>query len=88
VSDQFEATDSQLLKINTSFTRLSAAQIKAIKTPVLIIVPVKPGDSFASIAKQSAIPTDAEDTLRLLNRAFPNGNIDTHESVKTIIFAN
>ena len=86
--DQFEATDRQLLSINSSFTRLSPAQIKNIKTPILKIVPVKRGDSFASIAKQSAIHTDPEDTLRLLNRSFPKGSIDTHESVKTIIFAN
>ncbi|MCZ6796373.1 MAG: M48 family metalloprotease [Gammaproteobacteria bacterium] len=88
VRDQFEATNAQLLKINTSFTRLSPEQIKDIKTPILKIVPVKPGDSFTSIASQSAINTDAEDTLRLLNRAFPEGSIDTYESVKTIIFSD
>jgi len=88
VRDQFEVTNAQLLKINRSFTRLSPEQIKDIKTPILKIVPVKPGDSFTSIASQSAINTDAEDILRLLNRAFPDGNIDTYESVKTIIFAN
>ena len=86
--DQFEATDRQLLKINESFTRLSPSQIKDIKTPILKIVPVKPGDSFTSIAKHSAIQTDPEDTLRLLNRAFPKGSIDTHENVKTVIFGN
>ncbi|MCZ6488141.1 MAG: M48 family metalloprotease [Gammaproteobacteria bacterium] len=88
VRDQFEVTNAQLLKINASFTRLSPEQIKDIKTPILKIVPVKPGDSFTSIASQSAINTDAEDTLRLLNRAFPEGSIDTYESVKTIIFSD
>ncbi len=84
--EQFSDTDRQLLTINKSFTRLSDKQIKNIKPPSLKIIEVKAGDKFASLANQSAIDRDAENILRLLNRAFPDGSITASQKIKVIEF--
>ena len=84
----FKSADPQLLAINRSFVRLSAKQISDIKTPQLEIITVTSTDSFASIAKQSVIDDDAEDILRLLNGAFPDGKITIRQKLKTISFAD
>jgi predicted Zn-dependent protease len=84
----FKSDDPQLLAINRSFVRLSAKQISDIKTPQLEVITATSTDSFASIAKQSAIDDDAEDILRLLNGAFPDGNITTRQNLKTITIAD
>ena len=80
----FTITDNQLLSINQSFKRLTKKEIAAIKTPVLKVIPVKKTDSFASLAKKSAIENDAEASLRLLNHAFPRGKLSNHKNIKII----
>ena len=80
----FSPTDRQLLAINQSFKRLTQKEIAAIKTPILTVISVKSSDSFASLAKSSAIEKDAEDSLRLLNHSFPNGSISKHQQIKII----
>jgi predicted Zn-dependent protease len=86
--EQFAATDQELRAINASFTRLSDKQIKSIKTPELKIIEAKAGDNFAALASQSSINGDAENTLRLLNRAFPDGTISASQKLKIIELAN
>ena len=81
--DQFEAADHQLQAINRSFTRLSRAQVDAIRIPRLRIVERR-AQSFDSIARQSALEYDAENRLRLLNRAFPRGDIDSITRLKIV----
>ncbi len=80
----FSQTDKALAKINQSYARLSKKQIGDIKTPGLKIIKAKSGDSFTSLASKSAISYDAESILRLLNRAFPTGNITASQSLKVI----
>jgi len=84
----FKSTDPQLLSINRSFVRLSDKQISDIKTPQLEIITATSTDSYDSIANQSAINDNAEDVLRLLNGAFPDGKISTRQKLKTITFAD
>jgi len=86
--EQFAATDLELRTINASFTRLSDKQIKSIKTPELKIIEAKVGDNFASLASRSSIISDAENTLRLLNRAFPDGTISASQKLKVIELSN
>ncbi|MDH3636377.1 MAG: M48 family metalloprotease [Gammaproteobacteria bacterium] len=81
--DHFPDTDKKLLDINQSFRRLNQAQIDAIKAPRLKIVN-RNNRNFASLAQQSALEYEAENTLRLLNRAFPKGDITTFNKLKTI----
>jgi predicted Zn-dependent protease len=82
--DQFSATDLELLSINSSFTRLNEKQVRNIKPPSLKIIEVEAGNKFTALASQSAINHDAENILRLLNRAFPDGTISTTKKLKTI----
>ncbi len=82
-SDQFSGTDKQLLNINQSFRHLDQAQIDAIKAPQLKVVK-RNVQSFEELARQSALEYEAVNTLRLLNRAFPSGNITALDKVKTI----
>ncbi len=82
--NRFSKTDSELLKINQSFTRLSDEQMAAIDSPTLRVVKAGKTDSFSALAQQSPISYDAESTLRLLNRAFPTGNITPKQSLKII----
>jgi predicted Zn-dependent protease len=86
--DQFAATDLELRAINASFTRLSDKQIKSIKTPALKIIEAKVGENFASLASRSSINGNAESTLRLLNRAYPDGTISASQKLKIIELAN
>jgi len=81
--DHFSDTDKRLLEVNQSFRHLNQAQVDAIKAPRLKIVR-RNVESFATLAKQSALEYEAENTLRLLNRAFPNGNIVTFDKLKTV----
>jgi len=87
-SDKFAATDLELLAINASFSRLSDKQIKDIRTPMLKIIEVKAGDKYSSLASQSAINHDAENILRLLNRAFPDRTISASQKLKVIVLAD
>ena len=82
-SNRYPATDKKLLEINQSFTRLTPAQIAAIDAPRLQIIN-RESQTFDALARQSAIEYDAENILRLLNRAFPHGDINTIDKLKTV----
>ena len=81
---EFKNTDAELLKINQSFSRLSDRQIADIKAPFLRLIKASADDSFARLSAKSAIAYDAESVLRLLNRAFPKGNISPGQTLKII----
>jgi len=83
--DKFAETEKALLGINQSFRRLNQAQIDAIEVPRLQIVSSK-FQSFETLAEQSAIEYEAVDILRLLNRAYPNGDIAKIKNLKTVAF--
>ena len=83
--DKFAATEKTLLGINQSFRRLSQAQIDAIELPRLQIISSKI-QSFETLAEQSAIEYQAVDILRLLNRAYPSGDIAKIKKLKTVTF--
>jgi predicted Zn-dependent protease len=85
--DQFTRTDKRLLDINQSFRQLSQQQIDAIEVPRLQIVSRK-NQSFKILAEQSAIEYDAVNIIRLLNRAYPKGDIKKIDKLKTVIFEN
>ncbi len=84
---QFAAVDKKLLRVNSSFERLDRAAIDAIEIPRLRII-ARGGNSFEALAKASAIESDAESKLRLLNRLFPRGNIRKLDQVKTVTYEN
>jgi len=82
----FDDTDAEFLQVNRSFVRLTPKQVDEIQAPKLHIVKRRAADSFDSLASKSAIEFDATSILRLLNRAFPDGDIVDLEKLKTVNF--
>ena len=82
--NEFTAADKKLLAVNRSFKRLSKAERDAIRAPRLRIVQ-RGRHSFDSLARNSAIEYDAENLLRVLNRAFPSGDIGQLDRLKTVV---
>ncbi len=69
---------------DVGFTSVSEAETDAIEIPRLRIV-ARGGETFATPARASALETDAEIRLRLLNRAFAKGNIKQLDRIKTVV---
>ncbi len=84
-ADRFDANRARLLAVNESFTRLDQAAIDAIRINRLRIVDASRYPGFVALARASALEGDAEDQLRLLNRAFPDGDLRDRERVKTVL---
>lgn len=82
-SKDFKKADKALLATNESFRSLDADEVAAIKVPRLRVVP-RTGQSFKSLAAESALEYDAVNRLRLLNRSFPSGNIKQLDQLKTV----
>ena len=80
----FPMIDKILEQINQSYTQLTAEQIADLRAPEISIIRAGANDSFSSLARQSAITYDAENILRLLNRAFPSGEVETGEPLKIV----
>ena len=80
----FPMIDKILEQINQSYTQLTAEQIADLKAPEISIIRAGANDSFSSLARQSAITYDAENILRLLNRSFPSGEVETGEPLKIV----
>ena len=72
----FANADRHFIEMNRSFKRLSESEVEAIEVPRLRLVPAASVSSFAGLAEKSALEYDAENRLRLLNRAFPAGEIE------------
>ncbi len=80
----FAANRARLRAVNESFTRLDQAAVDAIRVRRLRIVDASRYASFTALANASALDRDAEDQLRLLNRAYPDGDIHARERLKTV----
>ncbi len=82
--NRFAAQRARLLAVNESFTRLDQAAVDAIRIKRLRIVDAGRYPTFAALAQASALERNAEDQLRLLNRAYPDGDIRARARVKTV----
>ncbi len=80
----FASNRARLLAVNNSFERLDQAAVDAIRVKRLRIVSADRYASYAALAKASALERDAEAQLRLLNRAFPEGDIRARNRLKTV----
>ncbi len=81
----FSKVDRQLIAINKSFRKLTPNQVEAIGAPRIKIVTGNK-QSFESLATKSALDYEAVNILRLLNRAFPAGDIKQIDRLKTVTF--
>ncbi|MDP3814602.1 M48 family metalloprotease [Pseudomonas sp.] len=68
-----ESEDERFLQVINSFRPLTAAERKLAEPPRIHLLQAKAGQSMAELAKQTKLPGDALDTLRLLNNFYPAG---------------
>jgi hypothetical protein len=52
---------------------------------MLTVASIKSSDSFAFLAKNSALRKNAEETIHLLNRFFLSNRISHHQQIEIII---
>ncbi|MFT5218089.1 MAG: putative Zn-dependent protease [Planctomycetota bacterium] len=85
-AENFELLSPQFIATSKSFRRLSPSDINAIKYQRLRVIERDPKMSFESLAQSSSLNEPAIDTLRLLNRSFPEGKINQLSHIKTVTY--
>ncbi|MEM9530747.1 MAG: M48 family metalloprotease [Pseudomonadota bacterium] len=78
------ASDSDFIATIFSFDRMDAEDISLAEAPKVKIVRAEAGTTYAELADLSAIPTYAEQNLRLLNGAYPRGEPQAGELIKLV----
>lgn len=80
----FAAADPVFLNIFRSLHPLTNEEKRLAETRRVRVVPARPGDSFAQLAKKSPLPEFREETLRLINGKYPDGEPQPGELIKII----
>ena len=80
----FNRTNRATQAAAKSLYRLSERELATLPVPRLRIVE-RDVSSFAALARGSAFGEDGVDRLRLLNRAYPSGDITRLDRVKTVV---
>lgn len=83
-TDSFAAADLLFLATVRSLHTLTEREKTLAEGLHLRVVPARPADTFASLARQSPINEHAETTLRLINDKFPDGEPKAGESIKIV----
>ncbi|MCZ6499206.1 MAG: M48 family metalloprotease [Gammaproteobacteria bacterium] len=78
------AADPEFIKAIFSFDRMNDADFRAARLPVISLHRADGKSSFASLAENSVIGLHAEDQLRLLNRAYPDGEPVAGKIIKEV----
>ncbi|MEM6603687.1 MAG: M48 family metalloprotease [Pseudomonadota bacterium] len=68
-----------------SFRNISSSEAKSVKSYIIAYRKIRPGDSFASLARRMAIQKDAEALFRALNGFRDNDRLPTSGYVKLIL---
>lgn len=76
--------DRHFLDTGRSFQSLTGADKKLAESLRIRIIRAKTGDTFAKLARASAIPTHPEQRLRLINDKFPTGEPRPGELLKIV----
>jgi len=82
--NQFARYDRDFLNTVKSFSKLSHQDRKKAKQLSLATIKPNSRTTFSSLANRSPIAHHPEDQIRLLNGAFPNGNIKTGDLIKIV----
>ena len=82
--EEFEATDTLFFETVNSLRHLTKDDAEAMKPLEIGLIRVKPTDTFASLAKESAFSSHAEEKLRLLNGMYPGGELQPGQVIKTV----
>ena len=67
-----------------SVRNLKKSERELAKGQRIRIVKAKPGDTFAKLAAQSALPNYAEAQLRLINGMYPDGEPEASQLIKIV----
>ncbi len=78
------ASDAEFISTIFSFDRMDPTDISLAEAPKLKIVRVEQGTTYDLLARESAISTYPEQNLRLLNGAYPRGEPQPGELIKTV----
>lgn len=78
------AADPEFIKSIFSFDRMSDADFRAARLPVISLLTADGISSYASLAENSVLGAHAEDHLRLLNRAYPDGEPVAGKIIKVV----
>ncbi|MEE8464431.1 MAG: hypothetical protein V3S53_06570, partial [Gammaproteobacteria bacterium] len=78
------SADPEFIKSIFSFDRMSDADFRAARLPVISLLTADGISSYASLAENSVLGAHAEDHLRLLNRAYPDGEPVTGKIIKVV----
>ena len=76
--------DSAALTTIASLRNLKGSEKKLAKPKRIKLIRAKPGDTFASLAGQSALPDHPVERLRLLNGMYPDGEPRAGQWIKTV----
>lgn len=76
--------DDQVFSIVRSVRGLNAEERRLASAKKIDLIRAKPGDTFASLARDSDLDEYAEEQLRLLNGAYPDGEPKAGKLVKII----
>ena len=78
------SADPEFIKTIFSFDQMDAADFRDATVPVISLLPADEKSNFANLAENSVIGSHAEDQLRLLNRAFPDGEPTPGKIIKIV----
>ena len=81
---EFDQADSVFMETIQSLRPLKDAEHELAKPKKIKLVRIKEGDSFADLVKDSSLSDHAEETLRLINGRYPDGNPEPGELVKNV----
>lgn len=79
-----ESEDERFLEVIRSYRPLKATERKLAEPVRLHLVRAKAGQSMASLARHSPLPSDGEAQLRLLNGLYPAGEPRAGQWLKTL----
>lgn len=82
--DAFERHDSAALETIQSMRRLQGDEARLAKPKRIHITRAQAGDTFASLAKRSALEDQPVERLRLLNGMYPEGEPKPGQWIKTV----
>ena len=76
--------DDDFMETTKSFRPMSQAERRAARQLRIRVIQANADTSYTSLAQASPLENLAEEQLRLINEAYPNGNIKSGDAVKII----
>lgn len=76
--------DSAVLNTVRSMRNLKGGEKKLAESQRIRLIRAKPGDTFASLAKQSTLPNHPAERLRLINGMYPEGEPKPGQWIKIV----